>query len=224
MQVVLDGSLQTKVLSPIHYRCMSLTIRAGLNLLCLSADESSQVSEESGNAGFARQLYIHSLTYLLRGLPADLTAPEQLSIRSSLPSGVVEPLVFGNTQGQLTIQNTSARPSLLHRILASTIVYVFILVHLILPYIKSFVSVAYTYDREHKISEKIMSQGMETFDLIGKGSLSFGAAAWGVNEGKVGKVMGEATRWIVEGVVGGVNEGLGEGIGILKGDISTGDA
>ncbi|PVH68189.1 hypothetical protein DL98DRAFT_441780, partial [Cadophora sp. DSE1049] len=62
------------------------------------------------NASFARQLYLHALTYLLQALPSDLTTEEQLSVRSILPQGVVEllRLEFSNRQSvQFGPTNTS---------------------------------------------------------------------------------------------------------------------
>src|ERR1700689_485701 len=101
----------------------------GFNLLSLAVEESSTITEDPS---FARQLYIHGLTYLLRGLPADLTTEEQLSVRSSLPQGVVGSLPIDLKSDNSKVQpnnNTSRQnePSLLHRILASVIVQLFII-------------------------------------------------------------------------------------------------
>ncbi|KAH9221435.1 hypothetical protein DL95DRAFT_356171 [Leptodontidium sp. 2 PMI_412] len=190
----------------------------GLSLLSLAVDESSSISHDPnfGNASFARQLYLHALTYLIRALPTDLTTEEQLSIRSSLPQGIVEPLhlqVNGYTQPSSATSDN--QPSLLHRTLASTIVRLFIFLQFILPYIKYLLSAAYQYDREHKISEKVLSQGIETVDTLGKTGLSWTGAIYGMGDGKVGQVITETAAWFVEGVTGGIHEGVGEGMVIL---------
>lgn len=76
---------------------------------------------------------------------------------------------------------------------------------------KYLLSAAYQYEREHKISEKVVSQGIETVDMVGKGA----GALCGLGDGKVGKVVGECMGWLVEGVMGGIHEGVGEGMAIM---------
>ena len=191
----------------------------GLNLLSLAVEESSTISQDArfGNAGFARQLYVHALTYLLRALPSDLTTEEQLSVRSSLPPGVVEPLHFqinGGYPSRISPKGGNS-PSLLHRILASSIVQLFILFQFILPYLKYLLSAAYQYDRTHKISERVLSQSIETVDTIGKRGLSFTGAIYGLNDGKFGQAITEAAAWFVESVTGGIHEGVGEGMAMM---------
>jgi len=196
-----------------------LIIGLGLNLLSLAVEESSTISQDHrfGNASFARQLYIHALTYLLRGLPTDLTADEQLGLRSALPTGVVEPLRLetGADCSSPNYSPESNQPSLLHRTLASTIVQMFIFFQFIFPYLKYLLQSAYKYDREHKISEKVLSQSIETVDIIGKQSLTLTGAVYGMGDGKVGQVITETAAWFVESVTGGIHEGVGEGMVIM---------
>jgi len=195
-----------------------LTQVIGLNLLSLAVDESSIISQDSrfGNANFARQLYLHALTYLLRALPQDLTTEEQLSVRSALPRGVVEPLRLNSVY--MTGSHSSeqdSQPSLLHRTLASMIIQLFNFVQFIMPYLKYLVRAAYQYDREHKISEKAVAQSIKTVDLVGKSGLAVGSAVWGIGGGKVGQFIGETVKWFVDGVAGGIHEGVGEGMVIM---------
>lgn len=181
-------------------------------------NESSSISQDPslGNAGFARQLYLHALTYLIQALPSDLTTEEQLSLRSSLPQGVVEPLHLElNGYAQPAGTSPGSQPSLLHRTLASSIVQLFIFLQFILPYFKYLLSAAYQYDREHKISEKVLSQGIETVDSLGKTGLSLTGAIYGMGDGRVGQIITETAAWFVEGVTGGIHEGVGEGMVIM---------
>ncbi|TVY82524.1 hypothetical protein LSUE1_G003876 [Lachnellula suecica] len=191
----------------------------GLNLLSLAAAESSAISKEQrlSNASFARQLYIHAITYLLRGLPADLTTEEQMGIKSALPAGVMEPLrLEGNFEYSSASQAANANhPSLLHRTLASTIIQIFIFVQLVLPYLKYLLQSAYRYDRAHKISEKVLSQSIEIVDIIGKEGLSMAGTIYGMGDGKVGQIITETAAWVVEGVTGGIHEGVGQGMVIM---------
>jgi hypothetical protein len=196
-----------------------LMLVTGLNLLSLAVDESSTISQDPrfGNPTFSRQLYLHAITYLLRALPLDLTTEEQLSIRSALPTGVVEPLHIGvnTSNSNPNLANSESQPSLLHRLLASTIVRVFIIFQFLLPYLKCLLSAAYQYERRHKISEKLLSQSIHTMDLLGKQGLSLTECLCGMGDGKVGYVIVNSASWFVESVTGGIHEGIGEGMVIM---------
>jgi hypothetical protein len=146
-----------------------------------------------------------------------MSTEEQLSIRGALPPGVVDPLHFNVNPGYNAhiVSPPSDQPSLLHRTLASTIVQLFILFQFILPYLKYLLSAAYQYDREHKISEKLFSQGIETVDSLGKTGMSFTSAIYGMGDGKVGKMITQTAAWFLEGITGGIHEGVGEGMVII---------
>ncbi|KAH9203353.1 hypothetical protein DL95DRAFT_321574, partial [Leptodontidium sp. 2 PMI_412] len=175
-----------------------------------------------GNASFVRQRYLHALIYLLQALPSDLTTEEQLSVRSVLPQGVVEPLrlEFNNRQSvQFGPTNTSRidqPPSLLHRTLAYAIVQLFILFQFVLPYLKVTLRAAYHYERMHKISEKVLSQSINTIDFIRRRGISLIEAIYGITDGRVGQALTGAASWFVEGVTGGIHDGMGECMVIMR--------
>lgn len=193
---------------------------SGFNLLSHAAEECSIISRDPkfGNASYARQLYLHAVIYLIRALPVDLTTEEQLSVRSSLPPGVVEPLRL-EAKSPYTCtpftHNTKHQPSLLHRTLASTIVQLFMLFQFILPHLKYLLSSAYQYDRTHKLSERILSGSIDTVDTLGKRGLSVSEAVLGIGDGRVGQLMVWMASWLVEGITGGIHEGLGKGMVII---------
>ncbi|KAH8817377.1 hypothetical protein F5884DRAFT_248811 [Xylogone sp. PMI_703] len=174
-----------------------------------------------GNVSFARQLYLHSLTYLLRALPPDLTAEEQLGIRGALPEGLVLPLRIQLNPAESSSSalqhnaGSTGTPSFLHRTVASTILNLFILLHFLLPYLKALLANAFEYERRHKISERVLSHGIDLADAWGKRRVTITEAISGIADGKVGRVIGETGSWIVEEVIGGLNEGVGEGIAIF---------
>jgi hypothetical protein len=191
----------------------------GLNLLSIAVEESASISQDQnvGNADFARQIYLHAITYFLRALPSDLTTEEQLSIRSALPTGVVEPLRLEASQlyTPQTRIASSPPPSLLHRTLASTIIQFFIIFQFILPYLKQLLTAAYQYDRSHKISEKVLSQSILTVDSIARAGVAATGVLCGMSDGKVGQMITDTIVWILEGVTGGIHEGVGEGLVIV---------
>jgi hypothetical protein len=193
----------------------------GLNLLDTAVEESSTISQDSGfgDVAFARQLYLHGITYLLRALPSDLSTEERLSVRSALPLGIVEhprldslDAYTSQTQSQI---NISDPPSLLHRTLALTIVQLFIIFQFVLPYLQYLLRAAYQYDRTHKISEKVLSQGIVCANILGKAGIAVTGSMYGMNDGKVGQMITETATWLLEGVMGGVYQGVGEGLIII---------
>jgi len=191
----------------------------GFNLLTIAADESSTITHNSslGNAPLARQLYLHAITYLLQALPSDLTTEEKLSVRSSLPVGVVQPLLLTDSHlyTSQTRTNTSGPPSLLHRTLASSIVQLFIIFQFVLPYLKHMLGAAYQYDRTHKISERALSQGVVTVNGLTKAGFSISGIVYGINDGRMGRKITETAAWVLEGVTGGIHEGVGEGLFVV---------
>jgi hypothetical protein len=202
----------------------------GLSLLSLSISESNTLSQKpdssAASPSFARQLYIHALTYLLRGLPTDLTTEEGLSIRSALPPGIATPTrlefdgiemsSYHGSKNVLRRGTKQSQPSVLHRTLATSIINFFILIQFLLPYIKALLQAAYEYERTHHISEKVLASSIDTVDGLGRMGLRGGGAIWGSG---LALGVGEAVNWIVEGVSGGIQEGLGEGmarVGVRK--------
>lgn len=135
---------------------------------------------------------------------------EKLSLRSSLPSGIVEPIRVEINNSNASAATFQTERSLLHRTLASSIVQMFVLFQFVLPYFTYILAAAYQYDREHKIVQRGIAQGMDTLDKVGKTGIAWGCGVLEMGDGKVGQVVGELTKWVVEGVTGGIQEGVGE--------------
>lgn len=193
--------------------------RTGLNLLSLSTEESSNISRGAvyGNASFARQLYIHALTYLLRGLPPDMTTDEQLSIRSALPCNIVSTL-HEEAVGQLTPPSTSdgkfstlhhhrhpPPPSLLHRALASAIIQLILLISFLLPYIRLVLQRIYDYERRNHIAERVLAGSIDTVDGLSRRGWGVSAAVWGAG-------LSDFFGWVLEELGSGVRDGVGQGL------------
>ncbi|KZF25156.1 hypothetical protein L228DRAFT_265630 [Xylona heveae TC161] len=193
----------------------------GVNLLTLAVEESSRPNPDidGRTASFGRQLYIHSLTYLIRGLPADLSLEEKASIRSSIPEEITG-LISDNGDKQLVPARGGAalparEPSVLHRVLATGIIQIFIIFQFVLPYIKLFVKNAYLYERNNHISERLLHTSLDTVDSIGRRGVEFGGAVSKMGDGRVGQVINDLASWWVQSIAGGIYEGVGEGMVIL---------
>ena len=185
-------------------------------MLSLSAQESSAISGDSkrGIPSLTRQLYVHGLTYGLRGLPAELSNEEKISVWSALPDEVLELASLEATKRQLARAERLLRspaieePSVIHRLLADLILQVFILLKFLMPYVRYLVAALYGFERQHRISERVFVSSLNTMDGVVKMSNSVGK----MSDGKVGQIMSDFMVWWVREITGGIQEGVGEGL------------
>lgn len=189
---------------PPHSSPNTLLIHSGLNLLQTSLAESQNSDPQS--QAFSRQLYLNAVSYLLQGLPLDLNTQEMVHLRIALPNKIQE-LQLPERNRRRDVQGP---PSLLHRSLVSSIVFLSLLFRLLLPYIKHFFAIAYHYERRYRVSEKLLSVSLNTADSLGKRSIEFANTAMG-NELVTGTVA-----YCVDGICGGLTEGLGEGKRVIE--------
>lgn len=192
----------------------------GHALLSLSTQEASSHTQ---NPRFSRKLYIDSVEYLLNGLPSDMTAHEELSLRTALPDSLLL-LPSSSSDNQLAVPSVehnaeptpaAPEPSVLHHAVASITLYAFLLISFVLPYVQLFLQEAYRYDRKHKISDRLFAQGVMAADTVGKQTLVLANNVCAMNDGRVGEAVKEVGMWWVQGVSGGVYEGVGEGMQVL---------
>ncbi|KAK4994795.1 hypothetical protein LTR66_005257 [Elasticomyces elasticus] len=194
--------------------------RTGLALLQHSVSESAC---QTVDASFSRQLYIHSLTYLLRGLPAHLSTEEQLNLHTAIPQSLAQP-TWTSEDGQLIISPRSAplptaaeqaqeqarqNRTLLQKITASIILRLFLLTAFLWPHIQLLLRGAYAYERDHRVVERLFATSLSTADELGKRTVAAAALVAGLNDGKVGHFAARCGRSVVEGVYEGVGEGMG---------------
>lgn len=195
---------------------------AAFNLLRNAGYEAQQ---PRADGRLARSLYINAIMYLLDALPPDLTAEETIMIEHRLPQSVKAAIAAEHQIHPARLEGPGdARPgpparSYLHRLLASVIVQMFLIVRFILPYAKLFLRNVYAYERSHRLTERFVTTTLDAADGLGKSSVNIGSAVCKLNEGKVGTAVGNLAAWWVEGIAGGVYEGVGEGmmqLGLLR--------
>lgn len=183
----------------------------GHNLLQASLAESQ--TSNSDSLTFSRQLYLDAVSYLLQGLPSNLSDQEILHIQKAIPSEVkaVQPPGSDQIRSILQQHQPLKPPSMLHRSLASAIILLCVILKLFLPYLKYLVQTAYRYDREYKVREKIFATGMQATNTLGKRATEVVSTALG------SELVMETVGYCVEGICGGVTEGLGEGMKAIEG-------
>ncbi|KAF4550047.1 Hypothetical protein D9617_19g103520 [Elsinoe fawcettii] len=203
----------------------------GLSLLSLAAQETTS-SEQKTDTPFARQLYIHALTYLLRALPSNLSAEESTSLSASLPPSLLlppssydpDPLdedpeedkaqeedYFSPHPSQLSTK----QGSLLYRLTSSLIIRLFLFLAFLLPWIQYLCALLLRLNREHHLSERLLSTTLRSTETLGRGALGLSSSLLSLQEGRVGRMVEGALQWWVRGVSGGLWEGVGEGMAIL---------
>jgi hypothetical protein len=182
---------------------------------------------EETSVALTRQLYIHGMTYLLRGLPAELTREETLSLQAALPQ-TLDTHIHPDASALLPVSQRDPAPqrapppdaTILHRITATLVLQTFILIQLILPYIKLFLSHTYQFERKHQITKRLVNTGVTTVDELGRRSLKLSQTICQMNDGMAGQAINEMTIWWVTGVTGGVQQGLAEGLKTMKRECS----
>ena len=190
---------------------------SGLNLLESAISESQYPN--SDNQAFARQLYINGLTYLLRGLPSQLSASESLSLQSALPgslqAGVINGVQTSSSNPSVLRSRSEPTRSLLHRLLASGIVQLFLTLSFLLPHIKVLLRAIYRYERSHRLSERVFAASVDAVDGFGRRGVGVVDAILNSGNGRVGELLAACVAWWIEGISGGVKEGVDEGLIVL---------
>lgn len=172
--------------------------QVGSHLLNAALVESHQ--QDSQRQAFSRQLYISGMTYLLQGLPSDLTEQEVIHLQSALPTSL------DRSPHSDYASYKSPNPSILHRSVATTVMLFCLLLRLTLPYIKYFLAMTYDYERSHHVTEDALTLSMSLVNHFGK--LGTDILRTTMNN----KPVVEVITYCVDGIGGGLNEGLCEGI------------
>ncbi|KAF2110671.1 hypothetical protein BDV96DRAFT_500907 [Lophiotrema nucula] len=197
----------------------------GISLLTQAYQESNAVARDANDASavLTRELYLHSISYLLRGIPSDLTPAEALSIQAAVPAEILSlqndpnahALVPYPRNNQVTQEQPPPNPSVLHRITAAAVFQTFVIIQFLLPYIKLFIGHAYRWEQENRVIRKTFNRSIITVEDMGRRSLQLSQTICQMNDGKVGQAINDLTFWGVRGLTGGIEQGLKEGVVVL---------
>lgn len=173
------------------------------------------------NPDFSRQLYIDGVSYLLRGLPQDLSSEETIRLQAAMPSEMIplqqpaDRIMIRNQtyENQVTQQEEDA--TLLHRVVAMVVLQIFLLMSFLWPYIQTICRGAYQYEREHHISEKLLNQSWTTANVLSKNTMAMVKTVCRWNDGQVGVALEDMIFWWVHGVTGGLRDGVRDGLEVF---------
>ena len=170
---------------------------------------------QTGDPALARQLYIHSLAYLLHGLPSDMSEAEAASLRPGITPILERGYIGCSNESSSSRSGTATAPSLLHRLLASGIIQLFILFSLILPYVKYFLQSAYRYERTNHISERVFATSMDTMDRVGRQGFGLAGSILNSGNGRMGSILAGICAWWIDGISGGIHDGVSAGMAMI---------
>jgi hypothetical protein len=192
---------------------LSMQAHSESHILARNYDETS--------ASLTRQLYIHGLAYMLRGLPVDLTSEETVSLQAAIPESLVhiQDVPCTHTEATPTQKPNAQRfpyhASLLHRITAVLVFQAFVLIRFLVPYITVFVAHAYQFEKEHKVTQRLVNNGILTAEFLRCKTLHLSRTVCQLNDGKIGRALFDLTLRCVEGLTGGLQQGIEEGFEIM---------
>lgn len=159
-----------------------------------------QQLEEDRNADPAvmRSMHIDALKYMHAALPNDLTPAETDAIVCSLPQGVRDELGY---RQHLVSENRSLESSVLRKAVSDSVCSLMALLFFLLPFVMASFNRLLRYEREHQLSEKVLSNSVATVNAFGERGLD-------LKDSRFGNALLGTAVWITDGVVGGVNDGL----------------
>ena len=106
--------------------------------------------------------------------------------------------------------------SIVHRLVQAIVLNIFLLVHLVLPYVVIVVKSAASVERRYKVSEAIVGHGVSCFNAAGRHCARAAEVVLTANDGKVGQGVSSSFVWTIEEVTRGISDGVGEGLVVTR--------
>jgi ABC-type sugar transport system permease subunit len=179
----------------------------------------SQPSRTSDGDDLNRRLYIDGISYVLRGLPTDLTREEALTIRTAVPASILpapqEDSALIQQPTQQPHQPTSP-PTLLHRAVSTTTFYTLLALTLLIPHLQTLFATLCALDARHQFSTRFLAQTSFLLRMLAAQAVAVLAMAWGANDGALRHACRDFGVWVLRDVCGGMDEGVGRAVVNLR--------
>lgn len=176
-----------------------------------TAKHQSKYNSTSDNtdASYVRQMYIQGLSFLLRGLPQDMTVDEQILVKGALPHQVLQPLqitkIDDSSPEQVPLLESR---SLLQRALSSSIVQGYVVARAIVPRVASISTKVYKFEQDHKIKTNAAVSDVIMANQMDRSGLVLGGKLLQLADALAGGIAKSAALWCVHGVAGEVQDGV----------------
>ncbi|KAH6985387.1 hypothetical protein EDB80DRAFT_872946 [Ilyonectria destructans] len=143
------------------------------NLVNISVDGGRPAVAEE-DVTFERKAFIDGVTYLLEALPQDLDVCELRRVQSALPEDV-KPIWTWGLFGL----------AILHRGVRITVVNLIFFLSFLMPYLIYLLRYAARTERKYKVSETLVSHGLDFVNSIGKQGVPLTESTCQMNDRKV---------------------------------------
>ncbi|KAL5113299.1 hypothetical protein ACEQ8H_008833 [Pleosporales sp. CAS-2024a] len=186
---------------------------AGITEASRKASAAHTGEDNSLMTDMIRSQYLYNLTVLLRSLPQTLSAAEKMNIRAALPDSMLESGYGAQPQALATTGDTydvcqEPQPRTALECATAWLVFrLFLLIQMVLPYIKQLVRLTAQLEHDHQITRR----ALKTSFVVGSDvSRRVSQAVCRLNEGVAGEVLSNATVYCAESIAGGIQQGLME--------------
>jgi hypothetical protein len=159
----------------------------------------------NANPALLRSMHIDAIRYMNMALPPDLSVSELKFLNDSLPEQLRTQQA--PVQGARIVQEPPPR-NFLRRSVSQTVLLLFAIMTLLMPYLINLLNVCLNYERRHHLSERLLANGMVLADNLGELGLEARNATVRFANGPTGAVLAGASFWVVDGLVGGLADGL----------------
>ena len=190
--------------------------RYGFSLLKLAIEEAASPAPSEA---VGRRLYIDGVGYLLRGLPTDLSADEEMVIRTALPEKLAAQTASDQLGSEQRVSKTEAhdaKATLLRRTVSAATLYTILILSVLIPYLHYALRRLWAFDQQHKLSTRLYTQAALLAQLLSAQVLAVMALAWDMNEGQLRTACRDAGVWLLRDVTGGANEGVRKAVEMLR--------
>ncbi|KAH8173030.1 hypothetical protein LIA77_07285 [Sarocladium implicatum] len=184
----------------------------GARLIGMSlAGDEMPASAVSGD--FERDAYIDGLSYLLRGLPEDLSPHERDRLRLSMPAALEVAGAHGTNQGAL--QQPESRPSSVYRLTNAAVVNLIIVLSLLVPYLLLLLQWLASLERKYKVSESVSHITLSVMSAVAQKATRMAETSRGSNAHVGEQVLG-SVLWTMEEVTRGLSDGVDRGLSDVR--------
>ncbi|ETI25608.1 hypothetical protein G647_02382 [Cladophialophora carrionii CBS 160.54] len=159
-------------------------------------------AEQGGDSIALRSMHIDALRYMHMALPQDLTPLEIQSLRGSMAPQLISQAA---KPGELPVPR---HPNILRQSIAQAVCWLIAGLLLVLPVIMALLNRLLQFERQHQVTERVISNGVQVTSALGERGIELHQAIVRFKDGRVGGACFDLGSWFMEGVVGGVNDGL----------------
>jgi hypothetical protein len=162
--------------------------------------------------GFERRSYIDGVAYFLRACPDNLTELETDIFLRSAP-WLAEPRA---QRGMAIKRGTDRGRTFLHRAVQYIVGWLVVLAHALWYLTVVLCGIGAQYERQYNISGKIVSNGHDLVNAVGRHSVTLGEQVNAMGDSKLGQTVTGVCAWTVDSLTGGIQDGYGEGIMMVR--------